>query len=222
MSKYIYGVTCKNQYIQSFFDLLLILLSNPHQDKICSSHITLKGPYDKAREVEPEDDLFDKNIYLSKIDIFDTKKGSALVFIIEMNNISKVWHKPDYPNGKPHLTIFEGDSNYTKSLYDKIGEFKKNLLIEITPLRQINKKYMPAREFQNYEQIKSIYELIYKMDWPGPGRIAKFSTKKKTKMFLKGLDFIYKLNSDKRNNRNRWPTSFSKSISSTPKYGSLI
>jgi hypothetical protein len=176
--------------VQSIFDLLLIF-ANPNKVAITPAHISILGPYDKEQYIS-DIELKSHEATLSGIEIFQTKNRVALVFTLEIIGISSEWHKPDYPHGKPHITIFQGEEKFAKEVIKKINISKFNHTFRITELQQINIKQMPAKQFTNYNKIKKTYKTIFRKEWPGTGAnyFAKLDSDTKIKLMVKTLKFM--------------------------------
>ena len=155
--RFFYGVTFEKE-TQSFFDLLN-LIADPFKKKRSSAHITLRGPYAAEKNFEWLAKFVTHKAKIKAIEKFDTRKGVALVLIIDIENLDKLWDKPDYPNGKPHLTICEtSDIEFVNHLFDLFSSSSiLDLEFSTTPLKQINTKRL-AQDFENYEEMMTLFE----------------------------------------------------------------
>lgn len=172
MKQFLYGVQLEDKTSQSIFDLMRFI-ADPYSQRKPETHITLQGPYIE----EKKEAISNLTSYVGRIDtleLYKTRKGSALVFSVFIDNVEKVWDKPSFPNGKPHITIFEGDSQEAEKLFSEIENVSKSLIgweVRITKIKLINRKFMLAKEFPNYSEIKRIYNIITRRSWIGPNNI---------------------------------------------------
>ena len=191
MNRYFYGIKCEEELMQSAFDLLVILASQ-QKERITPSHITIQGPFEKPKRHLGE--LKSKEARISGTEIFETPAGAAFVLLVEMDGIRDVWQKFDYPDGTPHLTIFQGKKDFCKKLCNEINKIDfKQFHFSATDLQRINIKKKPAQEFENYESIKRLYNWIFPKEWPGPDQIAQMPEEDKVKCVVSTFKRMMKL-----------------------------
>jgi len=188
MKRFLYGSVWADEYVQSIFDLLGFI-ANPHDEKRAASHITLQGPYQEEKTVF---ETFDgKQAMLDGIELFETNKGKAVVFLLKIDDIKNVWDKPDFPNGKAHVTIFEGRKYFAQKLFDELNYLPHDKpAFEISPIKQINHKFMLTREFPNFQHIKKIFETITREEWEGYPYFKSLSDTRRISIILKIFNYL--------------------------------
>lgn len=188
MTQYLYGVECKDELFQSFFDLIAILAA-PGKDKRTYAHITLQGPF-RSPKTNLEK-LKNRFATLNGLELFETKKGAALVFLIDIKGYREVWDKPHFPEGKPHITIYEGDLEFASKLQRQINEHDfVGYSFEVSQLKQINMKYLPAQQFSNYKTIKRLFETTLRQDWKGIAGLRQTSQDVRINLVIRALKFL--------------------------------
>lgn len=194
MKRFFYGVQCKDEHIQSIFDLM-IFLAAPHRDKHQQTHITLKGPYEEPKNFNST--LKSEEAILVGIETFDTPKGAALVLLAKIDGVKDVWDKPSYPDGEPHLTLCEGEKQYINDLFIAVKKYEIfPIKIGITQLMPINYKLLLAQEFPNYETIKLCFETIFRKNWHGPDSFRKLDAQARANHIVKAMRFLSRLPSN--------------------------
>ena len=215
MSQYFYGIKCEDDWVQSIFDLLVILAQQETRG-ITPSHITLQGPFEKEKK-DNLSLLTHQKIRISNIEIFDTPYGGAVVFILAIKSIGDFWKKKQYPKGKPHLTIFQGEIDLCEKLFDSLEKIDiRGYEFLATPLQRINVKKQSITEFDNYRLIERAYKIIFCADrCPDIDEIVEFSEDVRIKHIVKIIQHLAKF----RQYRSNKPTSFALKAS---KAGSLF
>ena len=194
MTKYLYGVTFKDPDTQSYLDLLKIL-ADPMSTTRSPSHITLQGPYE-----EKKSSLENITCSIAKfvdVEVLNTAKGAAFVFIVEIEGIHEIWDKPHFPNGKPHITVFEGEAEFANKLYEvtkSLNRLFNAVEFETSDLEQINKKLNLTRDFPNYEDIKNTYKKIFSEYWPGIKKLQTLDADKRMGCLCEVLNNLFQSN----------------------------
>ena len=76
-----------------------------------ASHITVRGPYSDYQDSrEWTMAIRGKLIKVSGVGTFFGDKQNTVYLGVDSAAINGIMYKPDYPDGVPHLTIYDGDS----------------------------------------------------------------------------------------------------------------
>jgi hypothetical protein len=127
-----YSVSLTDESIQSVLDAIK-LVANPRSKS--PAHITVKGPLRnkirKAQFEKYEMYLEGSQLHTLKVGSFDNAGYLTLFLEIEKNDfIEKLWFKPDYPNGIPHLTIYDGPKDsFATWLLSELSGFKWDFVL---------------------------------------------------------------------------------------------
>jgi hypothetical protein len=88
-----------------------------------AAHITVRGPYaDYQDPREWSAKVTGQPIEVGGVGTFFGPGQSTVFLSVDSPAIRSVWHKPDFPEGKPHLTIYDGDKRpFAESLRDVLA-----------------------------------------------------------------------------------------------------
>ncbi len=152
---YFFGVSFSNQRIDQLFDLSRLVLQPDFARK---AHITLRGPYKRkpssrnwiGAQLEP--------IVLSKPDVFFNNAQHTVFIRCEIPFINDNWYKPDYPDGTPHLSIYDGgDRKFAWQVMQSLQKFPWNIELVPTKMKVINSKevletsyLVNSKKYENY------------------------------------------------------------------------
>src|SRR5437588_595976 len=103
------------------------LLSNPFEKE--SAHITLRGPYRQRYNVDHLSSIVrGTTVLISGVGSFFEAKQNTVFFSCESSHLRAVWHKPNYPDYNPHITLYDGESRrFANELAKAIGKYKYDL-----------------------------------------------------------------------------------------------
>jgi len=157
---FFFGVTIENDQIARLFDLASMVL-DPANTR--ATHITLRGPYDR----KPRQDLNWRKANvgtatLSKPENFFEYGQSTVYLRCEIPFITDIWHKPDYPNGVPHLTIYDGgDRVFAWQIFQTLQRHEWKLELLLSKMKIIDtKEVLETNYIKNSESIdKSLSEV---------------------------------------------------------------
>jgi hypothetical protein len=142
----VYSLGSGVRALQNLFDL-----ADKHKNPsgIRFSHITLRGPYTKKL---PASWLRQKNkavraerfVRLTHPGEFFSF-GQCTVFIeAELKSLTRLLHKPDFPDTIPHLTIYDGkDHAFAEQLFSMLQNYEWNIDVEVSDVRLIEPKVRP-------------------------------------------------------------------------------
>lgn len=146
-----YGVYLESTAISTILDLVRFL---GEPDSIRFAHITLRGPYasglDRNHLRQLNDAVEDRTILMLKADAFLSDWQSTAVISVDLRALSSLIHKPDFPDGVPHITLYDGkDRDFCADLCSLAQEYNwENVLRvgdlqEITPKKRIDQEFLP-------------------------------------------------------------------------------
>lgn len=189
---YFVSVTFSDSKVSELFDLIR-LLAEP--DFARSAHITLRGPYTNKKDIS--DSIFKKDI--GKITIrrpgnFFNDRQNTVFLGVEIFGVSDFWYKPDFPEGEPHLSVYDGNDRKTAwVIFSTLRKFKWNLSLNSTPLHILEKKRRLETEYLiQYEKVsRTLFEVagrkITPMEMRNVGLFERVS------MMVKACEKIHQL-----------------------------
>ncbi len=145
---FFFGVSIKENRIRKMFDLARFVLQ---PDFYRPSHITLRGPYQTKPSNKKWIGSEIGNIIINRPNHF-FGEGQSTVYLSCTNIFFQdFWHKPDYPEGVPHLTIYDGsDRKLAWQVIDVLRRFEWNLEVEVTKIGILDKKKDFEHSFITY------------------------------------------------------------------------
>lgn len=146
-----YGVYLESTAISTVLDIVRFL---GEPDSIRFAHITLRGPYESGLNRNHlrhlNESVADRTILMLKADRFLSNLQSTAVILVDLRSLSSLVHKPDFPDGTPHITIYDGkDRDFCTDVYSLAQEYNwENVLRvgdlqEITPKKRIDQEFLP-------------------------------------------------------------------------------
>lgn len=133
------AVRFSDEKIARLFDLARLILQ---PDFARPSHITLRGPYKSKSYVS--DNIIGKDVgplVVRKPGTFFGDGQNTVFLDIEISGIADFWHKPDYPDGVPHLTIYDGkDRNFAWVVFRALSSHRWNLTLNSSPMHVLDSK----------------------------------------------------------------------------------
>lgn len=146
-----YGVYLESTAISTILDIIRFL---GEPDSIRFSHITLRGPYEQGLNRNHlrrlNESIEDRTILMLKAERFLSDWQSTAVITVDLRCMGTLVHKPDFPDGTPHITIYDGkDKEFCTAIYDLSKDYNwENVLRvgnlqEITPKKKIDQEFLP-------------------------------------------------------------------------------
>ena len=72
------------------------------------------------------------------ISFFQTNQNTVALHCV-FPEVQELWYKPDYPQGAPHLTLYDGESRqFARRVLEVLGRFEWNFEVSATPLRPLS------------------------------------------------------------------------------------
>ncbi len=84
------------------------------------AHITVRGPYPDYQDPRAWSGAVQgQQVHVGGVGTFFGPGQNTVLLKVEAPVIQALWHKPDYPEYNPHLTIYDGDSRtFAEALRD--------------------------------------------------------------------------------------------------------
>lgn len=149
MMPYFYGIYFGNNEAQSLFDLMRLILQPDYARK---AHITLRGPYEKKPTSKKwlHENIGD--VYLLRPEHFFIEEQNTVFLKVDFFGLNEIFWKKDYPDGIPHLSIYDGsDRSFAWQVLLELKEHKWKISIPSSPVSIIEKKHRYEENF--YVQI---------------------------------------------------------------------
>lgn len=154
------AVRFSDEKIARLFDLARLILQ---PDFARPSHITLRGPYQSKSNIS--DTIIGKDV--GKISIrrpghFFNEKQSTVFLDIGISGVADFWHKPDYPDGVPHLTIYDGkDRQFAWVVFRALSSHGWKLTLNSSPMHVLDAKRPVETDFiWQFERYRDSFRLL--------------------------------------------------------------
>jgi hypothetical protein len=138
-----YGVYLENTELSTALDLIRFL---GEPDSIRFSHVTLRGPY-KVRlpkiwlQRVNAKVCYDWKVSLIEPYRFFFGEQNTVVIKINLGSLKGLFHKPAFPDGVPHLTLYDGnDRRLADGIYRTLLSYDWRQEVNVTRLREIGRK----------------------------------------------------------------------------------
>jgi hypothetical protein len=143
MTALFYGVYFDDPMLAGALDLIRFLME---PDAIRFSHITIRGPYNRRLpEVVIQDQLVPKvgkwEVALTEPGCFFENNQNTVYLGVDLRGLRTVWHKPSYPEGLPHVTLYDGPSRaQARTLITLLSHHWWGRPARVSSLRPIDEK----------------------------------------------------------------------------------
>jgi hypothetical protein len=123
----------RDQHDQSVLDAICYLADPTEKNR---AHVTVRGPYTQKRGVPAVSRAIDgSEIVVTGVDAFLEPGQNTVFFAVSAPRLAPVWHKPDFPDSKPHLTIYDGNSReFAVMLRSRLQQVNPRFRFRATPL----------------------------------------------------------------------------------------
>jgi hypothetical protein len=144
MKKHFYGVYIEDQVLSGGLDLIRYIME---PNAIRFSHITVRGPYERRLSKARLDDglnsqVKDRSVFFKQPHCFFDGKQSTVCILADLRQTKKLWHKPDYPHGLPHLTLYDGKNRtWAKALFQTLCQHNWSMRVDVSPLRYLDDNF---------------------------------------------------------------------------------
>jgi len=188
------SVSFSDSKVSELFDLIR-LLAEP--DYARSAHITLRGPYAHKKDIGSS--IFEKDvgkITVRKPGSFFNERQNTVFLAVEIIGVSDFWYKPHFPEGTPHLSVYDGKDRKTAwVIFNTLRKFKWNLSLNSTPMHVLEKKRPLETEYLvQYDKVsRTLFDVAGKQITPTEMRnISLFD---RVSMMIKACEKIHALSS---------------------------
>lgn len=133
------AIRFSDEKIARLFDLARLILQ---PDFARPSHITLRGPYETKSNIS--DSIIGKDvgqIVVRKSGKFFIDSQNTVFLEIGISGVADFWYKPNYPDGVPHLTLYDGkDRQFAWVIFRTLSMHKWNLSLNSSPMHVLDSK----------------------------------------------------------------------------------
>lgn len=157
---YFVAVRFSDEKIARLFDFARLILQ---PEFARPSHITLRGPYKNKKNITPK--IIGRDV--GKITITRPghffNDGQNTVYLgVEILGVSDYWYKPDFPGGRPHLSIYDGrDRKLAWAAFNVLRRHKWGLQLNSKPMEILEAKTRLETEFiLGYDQLSATLRLV--------------------------------------------------------------
>ena len=177
-----YGVALTDKRLSLAFDLIRFLAQPDAHRK---THITVRGPYKKrlSKTQIEKYEFFDIGIEQPGHFFFSRQNTVFLSCVVP--GIRDAWHKPDFQDGIPHLTVYDGrDREFADDIHKILLNYPWNIWGRSTGLFELKKKSPSTIDMNIYEHEFSFFfnKNIVIEDAFGPEDAKKLSKKKRLRL----------------------------------------
>jgi hypothetical protein len=154
------AVRFSDEKIARLFDLARLILQ---PDFARPSHITLRGPYPQKSNIS--ENFIGKDVGVLQVrrpGTFFEGTQNTVFLDIEISGIADIWRKPDYPNGVPHLTIYDGkDRNFAWVIFRALSMHKWKLSLNSSPMHFLDAKRPLETDFLlEFEKYRDTFRIL--------------------------------------------------------------
>jgi hypothetical protein len=153
-----YGVHLLDKKLEAALELIRFIAE---PDFLRRPHITIRGPYERKQDATLEKLHYtDKEIRIIKVDTFYSDNQNTLFLECAIPDKERVWRKPNFPDGSPHITLYDGPSREMAwSIRAALKECKWKIKTQVSDLSLIQKKRDPKENFSLiYDHVASVYK----------------------------------------------------------------
>ena len=139
-----YGVYLKDSKLATSLDLVRFLCE---PRAIRFSHITLRGPLSRKLQETWVDQQntnrkFEWRVRFMRPSRFMSDTQATIFVNVDLGTLSPLWQKPDFPDGTPHVTLYDGKSQeFASRLRNVLAKYEFASWVPVTKLQIIQKKH---------------------------------------------------------------------------------
>jgi hypothetical protein len=129
-----YSVTVTDANIQGILDAIKFI-ANPNSKS--PAHITVKGPMrnklSKSDFKRYDASIADGKIHVLQVGAFkNSDRFTVYIEVEKTDTIQKLWYKPDFPDGTPHITIYDGPkTSFSTWLLAELSNFDWDFVLPV-------------------------------------------------------------------------------------------
>ena len=155
-----YGVYLAEKHIEAALELVRFL---GEPDYLRRPHITIRGPYERKQDALLEKlQYHDRQILVKGITAFFADSQNTVLLDCDLPDKERVWRKPNYPDGRPHITLYDGKSRHMAlNLRSALKACKWMFRVPVTEIKLIEKKIDPNEVFPEiFESVSLLYKEV--------------------------------------------------------------
>src|SRR3954463_13392256 len=100
-----YGLYLNDERLEAAFELIRFV---GEPDYLRRPHMTVRGPYERRQDALLEKLDYSPNfVFVRDLAAFFSEKQNTVLLECELPDRNRVWRKPDFPEGKPHITLYD-------------------------------------------------------------------------------------------------------------------
>jgi hypothetical protein len=152
-----YGLYLKDERLEAALELIRFV---GEPDFLRRPHITVRGPYERKQDAVLERlNYVPDTILLLGVAAFFSEQQNTVLLDCELPEKERVWRKPDFPNGRPHITLYDGHSrNVALNFRSALKKCEWRFRAPVSELTLIEKKVDPEKSLPiMLEHVSSIY-----------------------------------------------------------------
>ena len=155
-----YGLYLSDERLEAALELIRFV---GEPDYLRRPHMTVRGPYERRQDALLEKlDYSPKLVFVRGIAAFFSEKQNTVLLECDLPDRDRVWRKPDFPEGKPHITLYDGRSrNLALTLRLSLKQCKWHFRTPVGSLSLIEKKLDPDSSLPSmFENVSSLYREV--------------------------------------------------------------
>lgn len=152
-----------NFLVSHFPDKLQYLLDHVYyklNNKIkWSVHMTVQGPFEQEQKELYLD--FSEKVTVTGLDLWDNHGEFLVVFLCESELNERIW-KPDWPDGKLHITLFKTTNEQEAiQVFEKLSKLDLSLSFWANKLEPLKKSKYQFFNIPGFDSFESRLEAAY-------------------------------------------------------------
>lgn len=155
-----YGLYLNDERLEAALELVRFL---GEPDYLRRPHITVRGPYERKQDAVLERLKYaPSSILILGVAAFFTDRQNTVLLDCDLPDKKRVWRKPDFPNGRPHITLYDGGSrNWALSFRAALKKCDWRFRAPVGELTLIEKKLDPEVSLPAmFENVSDIYREV--------------------------------------------------------------
>jgi hypothetical protein len=155
-----YGVYLLEEKLEAALELVRFV---GEPDFLRRPHITIRGPYERRQDAVLEKLNYDDQFILIKgVSAFFGDQQNTVLLDCDLPQRERVWRKPNFPDGKPHITLYDGRSRNTAlNIRSALKPIKWMVRTPVSKLTLIEKKIDPDQVFPElFENVSTLYREV--------------------------------------------------------------
>ncbi|WP_315773564.1 MULTISPECIES: hypothetical protein [unclassified Bradyrhizobium] len=155
-----YGLYLSDERLEAALELIRFV---GEPDYLRRPHITVRGPYERKQDALLERLAYSpQSVFLRGIAAFFSEKQNTVLLECDLPEKDRVWRKPDFPEGKPHITLYDGKSrNLALGLRLSLKQCKWRFRTEVRSLTLVERKLDPEGSLPAmFDNVSKLYREV--------------------------------------------------------------